>query len=157
MHGTVSITIQYIIPIWFQIKGTVARDCLPLLGPKNSTWATYDQAKTVSWHFSYLLRYSIRKKQESGCLRSHCLRWLGVGIVIDYSTLTRCSRSLWFCGHRVGVVVDNVDTCWWSHWLCGHGVPVVTVLTMLSPVLLFYFRKIKINLQDTAYGVIIHI
>ena len=42
-------------------KGAVSRDFQTFFCFKDSTWVTYEQAKTVSQTFSFLRRYSIAK------------------------------------------------------------------------------------------------
>ena len=62
-------------------KGTVSRDFWPFFLLKDSTWAPYEQAKIVSWTFSFLRRYS----------RKICVRLVndyaetGVSVVNNYA------------------------------------------------------------------------
>ena len=87
------------------LKGTVSRDFWPFFFClKDSTWAPYEQAKTVSRTFSFSRRYS----------RKTCVRVVNkyADTVSAYSTTTptSCQRSQRLRGHLVSVVSDYEDT-----------------------------------------------
>ena len=72
-------------------KGTVSRDFWPFFLLKDSTWAPYEQAKIVSWTFSFLRRYS----------RKICVRLVndyaetGVSVVNNYADTRFSNFAIW--------------------------------------------------------------
>ena len=80
---------------------------------KDSTWAPYEQTKTVSRTFLFSWRYSrkmcvhVVNHSLTWCQHSQRLCWHSVSVVIDY-TPTQCHRSQWLRRHRVSTVVDSI-------------------------------------------------
>ena len=92
------------------LKGTVSRDFRHFLFKKNSTWAPYEEAKTVSRNFSFSQRYSQKK-----CVHE----------VNDYADKL---FYFWKSKKSKKVTKSNLKfskiVCPRCRWLCGHGVPV---------------------------------
>ena len=98
----------------------MSQDFWPFFSLKDSTWAPYEQAKTVLRTFLFLQRYS----QKNVYPRSQRIRWH----TWNYFTLEKiknkkvmkkkiefflkigCLQSRWLWRHRVLVVVDYADT-----------------------------------------------
>ena len=100
-----------------RLKGTVSRDFWPFFCLKDSTWAPYEQAKTVSWTISFSQRYS---------------RKTGVCVVNDYAdTVSVYSTTTW-------------TSCRWLCWHTGNYFTLEKVKTdkKVTKNVIWYFQKI---------------
>ena len=126
----------------------MSRDFRHFFWLKNSTWASYEQAKTffceifrLRKDISYLRKFakthlSVWSLKMTRCWCGHWLREHRVRVVVDcvetssawsLTTWTLCQHSQQLCGHCVNVVNDYVGTCQYSQQLRPHTANYVTL------------------------------